>query len=272
MRLLWKLIHRKECWRLTWPGRVLALVLAVVLLRLSAPVVYHFLACDPNQLPSSAEAWTVESWLGDAELAQIAPAASTGGVQRIYCTGGPVEYGAMLVEFKSYAEATRVRMLMAGAPSNIVMAVPAPQVRKDRTLNSALALRDWLVRSSTPPPQRLTLITGSVHARRSRMMFRYAFREHPDMAVDVVSLTPERFNAQDWWTCSEGFKTVMYELLAVPYAWLEIHFFPAREATPDLKGHARPPHPRVGWPARESIQGLDEISGGHGAGLCHSVS
>lgn len=181
-------------------------------LRLAAPAAYRFLACGPS---APGRYLAVEGWVPDHAAPAVVDLIRTGGFERVFTTGGPLEHGTFLSPWKDWATVAAAGLAAAGAPSNAIAAVPAPGVRKDRTLASALALRDRL-RASALPPGKVTLVTMAPHARRSRLLFRRALGS--DWPVDTWTYDPDLFDASDWWRSSEGFKTVVYEHFACLYS------------------------------------------------------
>ncbi|MBP7274894.1 MAG: YdcF family protein [Kiritimatiellae bacterium] len=217
MKLRW--IRIRERRELTWPARGAVLLLALALVRLSAPGMYLWLACGERLPVNPPRDVVIEGWLNDAALDHILPWLREHGESLVFCTGGPVETGSILVPYHSYAEVTRQRLVQAGIPDERVRSVPAPYAARDRTLASALALRAHLEESSMPAGGRLLLISEGAHTRRSRLLFERALRGIAK--VEAWGIPPSRYGRNDWWTLSAGFKTVTGEMIALPYTWLQ---------------------------------------------------
>lgn len=194
-------------------GWLVLMVAAVLVARLAAPGVYRFLACGPSKEPGRY--LVVEGWIPDHAVSNAVAMVRAGRFERVFTTGGPIEQGTLLTPWKDWAGYGAAVLVAAGAPSNAVTAVPAAEVRKDRTYASALALRDHC-RAAGIGPAAVTLMTSAPHARRSRMLFRRALR--PPWEVRIEPYEPADFSASDWWRSSEGFKTVLTELFAYAYA------------------------------------------------------
>jgi len=62
------------------------------------------------------------------------------------------------------------------------------------------------------------LVSMGPHARRSRLLFAKAFS--PEVRVGIISLEERDFDPAHWWTSSQGFRTVVDELIAYSYARL----------------------------------------------------
>ena len=170
---------------------------------------YPFLA---RQSPVAAEILVVEGWMSDDQLRQAADWAGSNGVRRIYSTGGPIETGSWLVEWKTYAEMTKARMEKLGMGSRFELeAVPAEKVRRGRTRESARALKAAM----GPSPPAFNLASRGPHARRSWRTFRRAFGE--GVAVGSLALEPVEYGPRDWWSCSEGMREMIGESVAYGY-------------------------------------------------------
>ncbi len=208
------LIRRRETVRPTWAGWLVILAAGVLVLRLLAPTMYGFLS---PRSEGRADYLVVEGWIPDDAVPAVVERIRTGGHRAVYTTGGPLDYGGYLGEFRDYATAARATLLAAGAPTGLVTAVPAPRARKDRTFASALALRSRLAADGMASGT-VALVTFDTHARRSRQLFRRALGTA--FRVDTVPYPNPRFGRSDWWTCSEGVRSVLYEGIAWLYSAL----------------------------------------------------
>ena len=133
----------------------------------------------------------------------------------MYVTGGPIDRGAPLAEYKTYAALGAAVAGFFGVPTNRVHAVPSPGVQRDRTYASALALRDWLKLHGGVPPA-LNLVTVGPHSRRSRLLFEKAF--DGDCEIGVIAVEDEDYDPQRWWAYSRGVRAVMSETITYLYA------------------------------------------------------
>ena len=170
---------------------------------------YPFLA---RQAPVASEVLVVEGWLVDDLLAQAAGWAASNGVKKIYTTGGPIATGSYLTEWKTYAEMTKARLEKLGLAERFeIVAAPAEKVRRDRTRESARALRAAM----GPELVAFNVASEGPHARRSWRAFRDEFGEGAE--VGSVALEPTAYTDDDWWRCSEGVRAVISEAIAYAY-------------------------------------------------------
>ena len=197
-----KLYRRGEGW-------VVLLMLLAGLAFTAWREAYPFLA---RQAPVPAEVLVVEGWVSDELLLQAAGWAESNGVAVLVATGGPVELGSYLTKWKTYAEMTKARMAKLGLGERFELAaVPAEKVRRDRTRESARALRAAMGAELGA----FNLASEGPHARRSWRAFRDEFAGQA--AVGSVALQPTAYDDGDWWKCSEGVRAVISEAIAYAY-------------------------------------------------------
>ena len=214
-----KIKLRKEHtgYRLTWAARLLILLFFVVGFVALFFSLYRFLA--PND-PSEKGLLVVEGWIYDDALAEAVEIFKTGAYTEFICTGIPIETGSYLQEFHTYSEMTAARLRELGVPRNKIRVYSADSVKKDRTYQSAVALKEGLTRDQIEESQ-LYLITTGPHGRRSRMLFKKALG--PDYDVAITCLPEMTYSPDQWYRCSEGVRSVMSEVIAYAYAKLFFH-------------------------------------------------
>ena len=194
-------------------GRGTGCGLGLVLLAAGAgfawAMLYPFLA---RQAPVPAEVLVVEGWMSDDLLLQAAGWAESNGVAVLVATGGPVELGSYLTQWKTYAEMTKERMAKLGLGERFELAaVPAEKVRRGRTRESARALRAAMGAELGA----FNLASEGPHARRSWRAFRDEFAGQAE--VGSVALAPTGYDDGDWWKCSDGARSVISEAIAYAY-------------------------------------------------------
>jgi hypothetical protein len=157
----------------------------------------------------------VEGWTPDYGLKIAIDELKRDHYEKIYVTGGPLEWGTYLTPFKNYAELGASTLRGLGLASNQVQAVPAPFVRQDRTYTSAVYLKKWWVEHGITPT-RVHLISYGPHCRRSRFLYEKAMG--PGVKIGVTSLPSDEYDEAHWWRYSAGVRVVIGEGLAYIYA------------------------------------------------------
>lgn len=214
--------RRRETWLPTWRGCLLIVLLVFVGGIFLLLGIHPFLA--PNH-PIAGGILVVEGWAPDYAMKTVAQEFSGGTPGKVYVTGGPIEHGAPLSEFKTYAELGAATLSKCGLGTNAVQAVPAPLVQQDRTFNSALALRKYLDENGIAHPA-ITLISVGPHARRSRLLYEKAFGKQT--RIGIIALAPREYDPKRWWRSSQGVRAVLSEIFA--YCYVRLLFRPKSEA------------------------------------------
>lgn len=213
--------HRRSCLVPTLQGWVALMLCFGALLFVLIRCAYPFLALNA---PVSGGILVVEGWTPDFGLRSAMAECQREHYQKIYVTGGPLEVGMPLAAYKTYAQLGAATLIMFGLDSNVVQAVPAPQVRQDRTYSSAVSLKQWLLEHGIQPT-RIHLITEGPHARRSRLLYEKAMG--PGVEIGVTAIPPRQYDPRRWWRSSAGFRNVTDE--AIAYFYARLIFSPPRE-------------------------------------------
>ncbi|MBD0264402.1 MAG: YdcF family protein [Tolypothrix sp. Co-bin9] len=211
-RLKIRLIKRQEMWTLTAQGWVIAIALIASVIFFNISHLYPFLAVTS---PIKADVLVVEGWVTDYGLEQAFTEFKSGSYRQIFTTGGPVEKGFYLAEYNNFAAIAAATLKKLGVQPEKVTVVPTPDVIKDRTHASAIALRQWLANSNLPINS-MNLLTSDAHARRSWLIFQQVLA--PKIKVGIIAAKPVNYNPNKWWTSSEGVRTVISETIAYIYA------------------------------------------------------
>lgn len=220
----WGLLRRRSCLLPTLRGWLLLLILFAV------PVVFGFRNADAflavnDPVPDGV--LVVEGWSPDYALEIAKQETQRNPYHKLYVIGGPLEQGAPLSEYKTFAELGAATLLRMGMNNDTVQAVPAAYVRKDRTYAAAVALRDWL-RQHGGVPKAINLISVGVHARRSRLLFEKAFGS--GTRVGIIAVEDRSYNPRHWWKSSQGVRSVLDETIA--YGYTRFLFSPPKEPSP----------------------------------------
>lgn len=219
------LFRRRQVWLPTWWGWLVLLASGGAALVALAFAAYGLLAPDdPVRAADGRGARTlvVEGWIDAAELAQAVEVLRRGHYERVLTTGGPIEPWSDVGGWKNFAVRAASYLRTHGVTDVPVIALPAPASKQDRTYLSAVMVRDWAAQSQVTL-RAIDLLSAGVHARRSRMLFRMALGDAVE--VGVIATRPDGYDAEHWWTSSNGAKSTMGETLSL--AWTACCFWPA---------------------------------------------
>jgi len=118
----------------------------------------------------------------------------------------------------SNSELTAKRLLSMGVDSSKVIAIPGRKVMINRTLTSALAVRDWL-KGSSIDVRGINIVSYGSHSRRTWMTFDRVLDKPVD--VGVIALPDKRYTGPDgvayMKTLRETIAYLYYSLILVPY-------------------------------------------------------
>ena len=191
---------------------VIALMVLIISMILILTNIHPFLAVNA---PIKADILVVEGWLPDYAIESAIAEFKKGEYRQLITTGVPLSKGYYLAEYKNYAELTAATCIALGFDKDKVVAVPAASVVKHRTAASAIALRDWFSTSDLKVNS-INLYSFGPHARRSWIVFKEVL--NPEIKVGIIAAEPQDYNSQEWWKYSEGFRTVIGEIIAYIYA------------------------------------------------------
>ena len=208
------LIHRRQCLLPTWRGWLILLLAAGGLAVTGLRCLYPFLA--PND-PLPGGVIVVEGWAPDYALEIVTREFRSHHYEKVYVTGGPLDYGSFLSEYQTFADRGAASLLKMGLTTNEVQAVPAPFARQDRTYTAALALRNWW-RAHSLAPREVQLMSEGPHARRSRILYRKALGS--EVRVGITAIQDQNYDPKHWWRSSAGFRNVLDETIAYVYVTL----------------------------------------------------
>jgi uncharacterized SAM-binding protein YcdF (DUF218 family) len=218
------LFTRRERWGLSargWLAGILGAILAGVIWVLN---IQSFLA--PTQR-EDAKILVVEGWVNRYAINAAVAEFQAGHYEKIYTTGGPV-VGSVGRGNNSDSVASFAADLLvkAGLPEKLVQIVPSNISGRDRTYNSALALRAWFGTNGLAG-RNFNVLTVDVHARRTRLLFQEAFGS--EAAVGIIAVPDPDYDAKRWWRYSEGVREILGESIAYLYAVVFFHPDPAAE-------------------------------------------
>jgi hypothetical protein len=184
-----------------------------------ARMVHPFLA--PTR-PVAARALIVEGWLPDYALGAALAEFQGGNYELFFTTGGPLERGSFLSEYRTYAGVAAATLQRLGMDTNALIVIDAPPRHRNRTFASAVALREHCEAHGIRLDA-VNLVSLGAHARRSRLCFARALGP-ASVRVGVIAVEDADYDPQRWWRFSEGVKTVGGETLAFLYAWFRVDY------------------------------------------------
>ena len=217
-----KLIERKECWRVTWIGWIgilsfWGLVLLMFLFTIR-PFLMPTKTIDADILIADKDLTYYH------DLKKLSDEFRSKNYSMIICTGGLLEIGSNLVEYKTWAELSAARLKKLGINEKAIVPIIPKPVERDKTFASALAVKNWLVQNKIQS-KGINLISIGPYSRNSWMLYKKAIGE--DIPVGIIAY--EYGGEQDhkrWWKTSSGVRTVLDATIA--YLYTKLVFDPKR--------------------------------------------
>ncbi len=221
--VIWGFFTRRERWGLSWRGWLL-----VCLISISAAVfvflnVHSFLAVTDR---ANAKVLVVEGWVHESAIRAAVKEFHDNHYDVVYTTGGPVTgTGAYSNDYNTSASVGADLLKKAGLSDKSVQMVPSHVNDRDRTYNSAVALREWFLEHRVHASE-VNVMTEDVHARRTRLLFQEALGR--EVRVGIISAPDPDYDPRHWWRSSEGFREVIGE--AIAYLYVKMVFYPPRHS------------------------------------------
>jgi hypothetical protein len=204
----WCLFQRRTVWCPTLLGWfcIVALLMLPVFWWCSCGEVFLSLT---HRLP--ADILVVEGWIGPAGIRAAGVEFEQRGYQYVVGAGGLADERWNEPRW-SYAEGAGRELLQFGIAKDRIILAPAGDPERQRTYESAVAVRRALqVRGIQP--RALNVFTLGAHARRSQLVFAKVLRTK----VGVVDWTPSGYQAVPWWRSSERAKDLLTETAGYLY-------------------------------------------------------
>jgi hypothetical protein len=224
VRFCQSLVIRKECWKLSWRGRLLFALVVLLPILLMLLELHPFLAVTHRV---NSKVLVVEGWIHEFGIDAAVNEFKTGHYERVLTTGGPVEgIGTSSSIYDTEAWQSAELLVKAGIPAEDVQSVPSRFVGRDRTFNSAITLRNWF-RAYNVSVGKINILTEDAHARRTWLLFQEALG--PGVEVGIISAPNPDYDAIHWWRSSEGVREVIGEGIAYIYA--KFLFWPEKAKT-----------------------------------------
>ena len=233
-RTLDAILVRRQCWSLTFRGKLIFLAGLVVLFWAAIRFTHPFLAVTDH---TRGPVLVVDGWVPTYTLKAVASDYTNGHYQQVLVVRGVYGWEEKYESGSHYTDYMARLLVRYGVPESLVDTVFCPVTEKDRTYHSALAIRRWLAEHSLSVDS-LDLATVGPHARRSRLLYEKAFG--PGMRIGVIALRDKAYDPAHWWRSSEGIREVPFE--AIAYLYVRFFFHPAGT---DSKNHSAPSQPTL---------------------------
>ena len=191
--------------------RMIVIAVAAVVFLAALLAVHPFLAVTRRE---SARLLVVEGWLYDKPIVdEVIREFRTGAYDRLITVGMEQEDTSGRTLPDSTAEILGRRLVERGVTEDELTVITVPLVDQHRTFATAVCLQQWLSQSDMPAPA-LNLFTGSVHARKSRLLFQKALA---DVRVGVIA-SESSYNPAFWWLSRDGIRLVVRNSAGYIYA------------------------------------------------------
>jgi hypothetical protein len=180
--------------------------------------IYPFLATQ-KPIPN-AKILVVDGWMNDSLFSEAVVKFKKGNYSLVLVPGSNMDRSLFFPGMKSVGEASSVVLMYKGIPPEKIVPVYFKKVAKDRTYQSALAIKNWL-KTNKHQNVSLNLFTQSTHARRSWFLYKKAF--NGEFNIGIIASQPDDYNPKRWWKTSNGVRSVIDESIAYLYAILFFH-------------------------------------------------
>jgi hypothetical protein len=206
-----RLVQRRTVWCPTWLGLFCIVVLLLIPVAWWCRSGESFLSLT-SRLP--AEILVVEGWIGRDGIRAAAAEFERGGYQYVVATGGLTANKGWDIGGWSYAEGAEGELIRSGVRKDRIIVAPARDTERQRTYESAMAVRRAL-ESRGIHANNLNVFTLGPHARRSRLVF--AKVNQPGTQVGVIGWAPSRDQNEPWWRSSDRARELLAETAGYVY-------------------------------------------------------
>ena len=209
-----KIFKRKECSVLTWQGWILVITLIFFLFEGFIRYISVFLSVNK---PKGENILVLDGQMPDFSIREAINIFNAGAYDLVVTTGGQIQTGYFISEYKTMAELTASSFVQMGFDRGKVVAIPGGEFKRDRTYNSAMSLKEW-IRDNNIDITKLDVVAVGSHARRSRLLFKKAFSG--EIEIGIISVEDPAYNPNSWWKTSVGARTIISETIAYFYVLL----------------------------------------------------
>jgi hypothetical protein len=218
---LFGLVKRKEKWTLSTRGRLASLAIVLILGAAFVCWIHPFLAVTD---PVDSRYLVIEGWIPNYALEESIAEFKSKPYQMIFTVGADPLTGVNIEEGDSVAIEAYNRLKWLGMNPDLIKPVPAHIKYRNRTFESAVALRKWIEENNIPVNS-INVVTLGAHARRSRLLFEEAFEGHA--RVGIIAVENREYDPKRWWKYSEGVREVIGE--GIGYLYARVFFHPGKQ-------------------------------------------
>lgn len=218
--ILFGFVRRKEVWTLSCRGWLAVLSALLIFSAVFVLRIHPFLAVTDRV---DAKYLVVEGWMPNYALEEAITEFKSKPYEKIFTVGTDPLIGENIEKGDSLAIECYKRLKWLGVDPARMQAVPADVMYRNRTFQSAVALRNWAETNHVQLTS-FNLLTLGPHARRSRWLFEKAFQGHA--RVGIISVENREYEPNRWWKYSEGLREVVVE--AAGYFYVRLFFNPDR--------------------------------------------
>ena len=211
-----KLIERKECWRVTWIGWIGILAFWGLVLLMFLFTIRPFLM--PTKTIDADILIADKDLTYYHDLKKLSDEFRSKNYSMILCTGGLLEIGSNLAEYKTWAELSAARLKKLGINEKAIVPIIPKPVERDKTFASALAVKNWLAQNNIQP-KGINLFSIGPYSRISWMLFKEAIGEEIPVGIIACEYGGEEDHKR-WWKTSSGVRTVLDATIVYLYAKL----------------------------------------------------
>jgi uncharacterized SAM-binding protein YcdF (DUF218 family) len=211
-RALCGLFVRRERWSLSWRGRLVVLCVVVLLTAAVVLGIHPFLAVTN---PAHSDYLVVEGWIHYQRFEQAAQEFRNGHYKKLLTSGVQRDTAIKPGSKDNYADYAAEQLKDFGVTDDQSQAVPCWVNHRDRTYNSALAVKKWFENNGIKIKS-IDVVSEGPHARRSRLLYQKAFGS--DVHVGIIAVQDPTYDPDHWWRSSEGVREVIGETVAYLYA------------------------------------------------------
>lgn len=214
------LFVRRERWSLSVAGKLVVFLVFVLSGIFLMRGLYSFLAVTS---PVSSKVLVVEGWMPTYMVEQVARQYQIGKYEKVLLVRPLLKGRNKYESGENVAHYLADTLVELGIPQDRVEIVFHEPSHKDRTYQSALAIKQWL-QDHNDSAKAINVATLGPHARRSRLLFEKALEGK--LTVGVIALNDQTYDGDHWWRSSEGVRDVPFEFVA--YCYVRFLFIPSR--------------------------------------------